>query len=67
MTKKLYYDNSYLTDFEANVVKCEPYKEGYTVVLDETAFYPEGGGQPADEGMLNDVEVKYVFIKEDII
>lgn len=67
MTKKLYYENSYLTDFEAEVISCEPHKDGFVVVLDQTAFYPEGGGQPADEGYLNDVKVSYVFIKDEVI
>ena len=67
MTKKLYYENSYLTDFEAEVLSCEPYKEGFTVVLNETAFYPEGGGQPADEGFINEAKVSHVFIKDEVI
>lgn len=67
MTHKLYYKDSYLTNFEAKVVSCEPYKEGYTTLLDQTAFYPEGGGQPADKGYLNDIEVEHVFIKQDEI
>lgn len=67
MTKKLYYENSYLTEFEAEVISCEPYKEGFVVVLNETAFYPEGGGQPADEGLINEARVSHVFIKEDVI
>ncbi len=67
MTKKLYYENSYLTEFEAEVVRCEAYKDGFAVVLDQTAFYPEGGGQPTDEGFLNNVKVSYVFIEEEVI
>ncbi|WP_054742339.1 alanyl-tRNA editing protein [Cellulosilyticum ruminicola] len=67
MTKKLYYENSYLTNFEAEVISCEPYKEGFTVVLNETAFYPEGGGQPADEGFINEAKVSHVFIKDEVI
>ena len=67
MTLKLYYEDSYMTHFEAEVLSCEPYKEGYIVVLDQTAFYPEGGGQPADQGTLNSIAVKDVFIKEQTI
>jgi alanyl-tRNA synthetase len=48
-TRLLYYENSYLLEFEANVLRV---LEGKNVVLDKTAFYPEGGGQPADEGYL---------------
>ena len=67
MTSKLYYQDSYLTNFEAKVVRCESYKEGYAICLDQTAFYPEGGGQSADRGYLNDIEVEHVFIKQDDI
>jgi len=67
MTRKLYYEDSYQTRFTATVVSCEEGKMGYEVVLDQTAFYPEGGGQPADIGQLQDVKVKDVRIKEGII
>lgn len=67
MTKKLYYQDSYLEDFKAKVLSCSSCKEGYALELDQTAFYPEGGGQPADTGLLNDVPVQHVFIKEGTI
>lgn len=67
MTKKLYYIDSYLTDFTATVLSCSEGNKGYEVVLDQTAFYPEGGGQPADEGVLGGVQVKDVRIKEHVI
>lgn len=45
-TEKLYYADPFLTDFTATVLDCQAGKNGYTVTLDRTAFYPEGGGQP---------------------
>ena len=43
-TEKLYYQDPYLTAFTARVLSCEKSKSGWAVVLDRTAFYPEGGG-----------------------
>lgn len=57
MTKKLYYIDSHLMEFEALVTECRPLKKGYTVILDQTAFFPEGGGQSADTGYIGDVRV----------
>lgn len=61
--KKLYYDSPYIREFEATVVSCEKGKKGYEVVLDQTAFYPEGGGQPTDTGVLGGVKVLEVHEK----
>ncbi len=56
-TEKLYYADPFLTEFDARVLACEAVKDGFAVVLDRTAFYPEGGGQPYDTGVLGGAEV----------
>ena len=56
-TKKLYYVNSHLSQFSGRVLCCQPCDRGYEVILDQTAFYPEGGGQAADTGTLGTVRV----------
>ena len=56
-TVKLYDRDPFLREFTAKVLCCEPGKDGWRVELDRTAFYPEGGGQPADHGFLGGVEV----------
>ena len=61
--KKLFYDSAYIRTFEAKVLSCEKGKKGYEVALDQTAFYPEGGGQPSDTGALNGVKVLHVSEK----
>jgi len=70
-TEKLYYDNQQRTEFEAVVLDVFERDEGYDVVLDQSMFYPEGGGQPADHGTLttDDVtaEVLDVQIRDDVI
>ena len=57
MTEKLYYADSHLSVFTAKVLACEQVKKGWQVVLDRTAFFPEGGGQSADTGTLGGVRV----------
>ena len=56
-TKKLYYVNSHLSQFFGRVLCCQPCDRGYEVILDQTAFYSEGGGQAADTGTLGTVRV----------
>ena len=52
-TEKLYDRDAFLKEFDAVVTDCRPGKgDTYLVTLDRTAFYPEGGGQPADHGDL---------------
>jgi alanyl-tRNA synthetase len=53
-TERLYYSDSHLIEFDARVVDLSDRVSGWTaVVLDRTAFYPTGGGQPSDTGTLN--------------
>ena len=66
-TEKLYYEDAYLTEFTANVLSCEPKGKAWQVVLNRTAFYPEGGGQPADHGTLGSAAVTDVHEKEGVI
>lgn len=70
-TKKLYDDDAYETEFEATVISCEQTeKDGkrvYQVVLDQTLFFPEEGGQSPDQGKINDIEVLDVQTKKDIV
>ena len=66
-TEKLYYRDPYQTAFTARVLTCAPSKTGYLVTLDRTAFYPEGGGQPADHGVLGGVSVTDVHERDGVI
>lgn len=67
MTEKLFYENSYMKTFSACVLECEQVGEAWNIILDRTAFFPEGGGQYADTGFLNDAVVLDVQEKDDII
>lgn len=62
--ERLYEQDPYLTRFDAVVQSCEQGKKGYDVVLDRTAFYPEGGGQPCDTGTLGAVRVLEVHDRQ---
>ena len=67
LTEKLFYDDPFLKSFTATVLSCEEVKGGFKVVLDRTAFYPEGGGQPADHGTLGSVRVTDVHEKDGVV
>jgi alanyl-tRNA synthetase len=60
-TKKLYYDDAYLLEFEADVVERREHEGRPAVVLDRTAFYPESGGQPWDKGTVGGAKVAAVL------
>ena len=66
-TRKLYYENAFAQDFTAVVESCEAVKGGFAVALDRTAFYPEGGGQPADHGTLGESRVLDVHEKDGVV
>ena len=57
MTEKLFYEDAFLREFTGTVLDCREEKGQWVVVLDRTAFYPEGGGQPADHGTLGSANV----------
>ena len=65
MTEKLFYNDVRKAEFEATVVSCVKNKDRYEVVLDGTYFYPEGGGQPADHGKIDDANVFDVHDKDN--
>ena len=57
MTRKLYYEDCHIRSFTARVLSCEPCEKGWEIILDATAFYPEGGGQACDLGILGTANV----------
>lgn len=67
MTTKLYLDDSYLTDFDAEVTGEKSIDNYAAVALDRTAFYPLSGGQQYDTGELNGIRVVRVVMEKDII
>ena len=62
--EKLYEAQPYLSRFSAVVESCTQGKKGWDILLDQTAFYPEGGGQPYDTGVLGGVKVLEVHQRE---
>lgn len=63
-TEKLYYIRPVITQFSARVLSCREAEEGWELILDRTAFYPGGGGQPCDLGSIDGAGVRLVFERE---
>jgi alanyl-tRNA synthetase len=61
--KRLYYDNPYQVEFKANVIGRKTFENKPALILDQTCFYPESGGQPADKGRINGVKILDVLEK----
>jgi alanyl-tRNA synthetase len=66
-TERLYFADPYLTSFSARVVARELRDQRPAVALDQSAFYPEGGGQPADTGTLGGATVLDVQVEDGVI
>jgi len=65
MTERLYYNDSFVREFDAQVLSCEQEGERWRVILDRTAFYPTSGGQPHDLGVIGDARVLEVADAEE--
>ena len=67
--KKLFYIDTHILDFTAEILECIPAEKGRGcwLILDQTAFFPEEGGQAADSGTINGLDVLDVQIKKDVI
>lgn len=67
MTKLLYEQDAYIKNFEAKVLSCDEAEGGYAVVLDQSAFFPEGGGQKGDVGRIGDATVSDTQLVGDTV
>ena len=67
-TEKLYYENTRLSVFTATVIECrDAGADAWDIVLDRTAFYPEGGGQPCDLGTLEHCDILDVQEQDGVV
>jgi len=65
MTRRLYHDDAYQQEFQAQVLERVTVGDGLGLILDNTCFYPTSGGQPHDQGTLNSIPVSDVFEREE--
>ncbi|WP_203636223.1 alanyl-tRNA editing protein [Thermobrachium celere] len=65
--QKLYYENPYIYEWEAKIINQREKDSFYIIELSDTAFYPEGGGQPRDFGTIDGVEVVDLFEENGIV
>lgn len=66
-TKRLYFEDPYQVEFEANVIQSLSQEDRPALILNQTCFYPESGGQPSDRGTLDGIPVIHVLEKDDRI
>ena len=65
MSNRCYYEDAYTTQFQAKVIEISVEEKRQGLILDETFFYPESGGQPSDFGTINGRSVAHISIRED--
>jgi len=65
--EKLYYEDQYKKDFTAEITEVIEKGNEFHIVLDKTYFYPEGGGQPSDTGLIENLPITMVYEKDGII
>jgi alanyl-tRNA synthetase len=66
-TKRLYFEDPYRTEFFAQVLERTTHEGRHALVLDQTCFYPESGGQPSDKGKIDGIDVLQVFERNGLI
>lgn len=65
--EKIYYDNQYLKEFTAEIIEVKEIDGKFHVILDKTAFFPGGGGQHCDLGIIGDHKIIDVYEKDDVV
>lgn len=64
MTELIYLNDTYLNQLEAKVIEVKNTEKGVAIILDKTIFYPQGGGQPSDQGKI--YSEKGIFVVTDV-